>query len=148
MFFIDFSKFKNKISYFFCNDKCRYILSGLKRNKFICFLKGNYERLSRCKLIFFLIYNWTCNQVKHNKGQCSVAAELKIQVLLFLKATCFLWFIMSEVGMIFFSKEVTQQEIFVFLQFISSFVDWLRTLHTDWSQQSTTFIHYSFNRMQ
>jgi hypothetical protein len=36
---------------------------------------------------------------KHNKGQCSVAAELKIQVLLFLKATCFLWSIMSEVGM-------------------------------------------------
>jgi transcription elongation factor Elf1 len=30
-------------------------------------------------------------RVKHNKGQCSVAAELKIQVLLFLKATCFLW---------------------------------------------------------
>ena len=38
-------------------------------------------------------------RVKHNKGQCSVAAELKIQVLLFLKATCFLWSIMSEVGM-------------------------------------------------
>jgi hypothetical protein len=25
--------------------------------------------------------------------------ELKIQILLFLKATCFLWSIMSEVGM-------------------------------------------------
>jgi hypothetical protein len=29
-------------------------------------------------------------RVKHNKGQCCVAVELKIQVLLFLKATCFL----------------------------------------------------------
>ena len=31
-----------------------------------------------------------CSRVKHNKGQCCVATELKIQILLFLKATCFL----------------------------------------------------------
>ena len=39
-------------------------------------------------------------RVKHNKRQCCVAAELKIQVLLSLKVTCFLWSIMSEVGIL------------------------------------------------
>jgi hypothetical protein len=30
-----------------------------------------------------------CSRVKHNKGQCCVAAELTIQVLLFLKQHVF-----------------------------------------------------------
>jgi hypothetical protein len=56
-----------------------------------------------------------CYRVKYNKGQCSVAAELKIQVLLFLKATCFLWSIMSEVGMMLRLLRITCYKNYVSL---------------------------------
>jgi uncharacterized membrane protein len=55
----------------------------------------------------------TYSRVKHNKGQCSVAGELKIQVLLFLKATCFLWSIMSDVGMMLRLLRITWLVLFL-----------------------------------
>ena len=63
------------------------------QNFILCY--GN----QRCKYTSLWKSNSFLKRVKHNEGQCCVAAELTIQVLLFLKATCFLWSIMSEVGM-------------------------------------------------